>query len=428
MLSYSSLSKTILCYKTYRCFTTSNYLSKKLPPNKNPFNKKKPGWILNMFNTIKNPTKGLGVIWLPKGGKDVRPSDEEILEKKLPANTPSLKHRIMRDYEHKFFEEDKDGGYHKGELGTYIRTPWRDLVDANATVGDICKHWKKGVKHNTQYSWKQFKDYQPFTGARTAQRRFDNAEPGNSQPIENCNFLEEGVTNEQLPDDFTISSDSEWGEGYSWGAVEAGPTSKSIIFYGDLNTTVPRDGRTARAGFVNIKQNPMLAAFGSRKKHLPFETYNAVTLKIRGDGRVYWINVHREKEKRYDVNWMDLDTYPLITRGGPYWQDVIIPYSKFLNTYKGHLQDKRKAGDMVWTRANMEKIGETRAYLPLMNMPNWLDVENVSISLMDRIDGPFRLEIAQIGLLYLDLPDKAFETDVYEDYRLPSKFYVGSHI
>ena len=137
---------------------------------------------------------------------------------------------------------------------------------------------------------------------------------GNSEPIENCNFLEEGVTNEQLDDDFTISSDSEWGEGYSWGAVEAGPTGKSIIFYGDLNTTVPRDGRTARAGFVNIKQNPMFAAFGSRKKHLPFETYNAVTLKIRGDGRVYWVNVHREKEKRYDVNWMDLDTYPLITR------------------------------------------------------------------------------------------------------------------
>ena len=68
--------------------------------------------------------------------------------------------------------------FFQGELGTYIRTPWRDLVDANATVGDICKHWKKGVKHNTQYSWKQFKDYQPFTGARTAQRRFDNAEPG----------------------------------------------------------------------------------------------------------------------------------------------------------------------------------------------------------------------------------------------------------
>ena len=66
----------------------------------------------------------------------------------------------------------------QGELGTYIKSPWRDLVDANATVGDIYKQWKKGMKHNTQYSWKQFKDYQPFTGARTAQRRFDNAEPG----------------------------------------------------------------------------------------------------------------------------------------------------------------------------------------------------------------------------------------------------------
>ena len=76
----------------------------------------------------------------------------------------------------------------------------------------------------------------------------------------------------------------------------------------------------------------------------------------------------------------------------------------------------------------MEKIGETRANIPFLSMPQWLDVENVSISLMDRIDGPFRLEIAQIGLLYLDLCDKAFETDVYEDYRLPNKFYVGSHI
>ena len=84
----------------------------------------------------------------------------------------------MRDYEHKFYESDKDGGYHKGELGTYIKSPWRDLIDANATVGDIVKHWKYGAKHNLTYSWKQWKDHQPFTGARTVQRRFDNAEPG----------------------------------------------------------------------------------------------------------------------------------------------------------------------------------------------------------------------------------------------------------
>ena len=47
---------------------------------------------------------------------------------------------------------------------------------------------------------------------------------------------------------------------------------------------------------------------------------------------------------------------------------------------------------------------------------------------MDRINGPFRLEIAHIGLTLLDGPKLLQEKSFYETYRMPHKLYLGSEL
>ena len=60
--------------------------------------------------------------------------------------------------------------------------------------------------------------------------------------------------------------------------------SISAIFCGDLSTTVPQDGRLKRAGYSNMKLVTQRLAFG-RIKFLDFDVYDAIVLRIRGDGR-----------------------------------------------------------------------------------------------------------------------------------------------
>ena len=89
----------------------------------------------------------------------------------------------------------------------------------------------------------------------------------------------------------------------------------SAIFCGDLSTTVPQDGRLKRAGYSNMKLVTQRLAFG-RIKFLDFDVYDAIVLRIRGDGRTYMFNIHTHEF--LDVNWMDLYSFPVHTRGGTY--------------------------------------------------------------------------------------------------------------
>lgn len=95
----------------------------------------------------------------------------------------------------------------------------------------------------------------------------------------------------------------------------------------------------------------------------------------------------------FDTMWGDVYAAPLHTHGGPYWQYAKIPFSKFFLTVFGRVQDDQRPVCLT-------------------------QVSAMGITLMDRIDGPFALEIDWIGV-YNDRSHR--ETFAYESYKRPWK-------
>ncbi|XGW01420.1 hypothetical protein V3C99_013960 [Haemonchus contortus] len=179
--------------------------------------------------------------------------------------------------------------------------------------------------------------------------------------------------------------DSDWNEGFS--TVQLVPTdNNTALFKGNISTKIIKDGRIERAGWATMKLEDK--KFLNRKKFLrSWRNYTHLLIKCRGDGRSYKVMLHAPKT--IDLTWGDSFSYPLHTRGGPYWQYEKIPFSKFFHTVSGRIQDKQY-------RVCLE------------------DVSSLGIVLMDRIDGDFRLELDYIGVYndHTHLEDFAYETYV----------------
>ena len=94
--------------------------------------------------------------------------------------------------------------------------------------------------------------------------------------------------------------------------------------------------------------------------------FTHLLIRFRGDGRTYNLNLHCPDIM--DITQFDMFSYPLFTRGGPYWQVAKVPFTQLIFNAKGRLQDKQ------W-------------HVPLHRVQRW------SVSLTDRVDGPFALEI-----------------------------------
>uniref|UniRef100_A0A1A7WCC4 Complex I intermediate-associated protein 30, mitochondrial n=1 Tax=Iconisemion striatum TaxID=60296 RepID=A0A1A7WCC4_9TELE len=180
---------------------------------------------------------------------------------------------------------------------------------------------------------------------------------------------------------WTVSSDKEIG-GQSEVYLKLGKNNTCFL-HGTLCSASPRDGETRYSGYCTMRSKQPLASF-DRKKHFDWSSFNTLHLRIRGDGRPWMINVTTENYFSHQKD--DIYSYFLYTRGGPYWQDVKIPFSKFFITHRGRIHDDQH--------------------------PLWLDkVNTIGFTLGDKADGPFQLEIDFIGVCkdYAHTEDFAYE-------------------
>ncbi|XP_028994699.1 complex I intermediate-associated protein 30, mitochondrial [Betta splendens] len=168
---------------------------------------------------------------------------------------------------------------------------------------------------------------------------------------------------------WTVSSDREIG-GQSEVYLKLGRNNNTCLLYGTMSSTPPRDGETRYSGYCTMRSKQSLASF-DRKKHFDWSSFNTLHLRVRGDGRPWMVNIAAESYFSHQKD--DIYSYFLYTRGGPYWQDVKIPFSKFFLTHRGRIQDSQHA--------------------------LWLDkINTIGFTLGDKADGPFQLEIDYIGV------------------------------
>lgn len=144
-----------------------------------------------------------------------------------------------------------------------------------------------------------------------------------------------------------------------------------MLFHGNLEVDrLPEDGKIVKSGWAAV-HSPYGERSFFRVKYEDWRDFTHLTLRVRGDGRTYGIVIRTPG--RFDVHYHNAFLCALHTRGGPYWQTVHIPFSKFV------LSNRGRVPDLVHR-------------IPL-NMVN-----SIAITMMDGRSGPFQLEVASIGL------------------------------
>lgn len=184
---------------------------------------------------------------------------------------------------------------------------------------------------------------------------------------------------------WVISSDVEIG-GKSEVYLKLGRNNQAALLYGTINTEVPRDGETKYSGYCSMRAKPPVGSF-ARKKYYDWSNFNSLYLRVRGDGRPWMVNIYTDPYFSHQKD--DLYSYFMFTRGGPYWEEIKIPFSKFFLSSRGRVQDQQH--------------------------PVWLDkISTLGFTIGDKVDGPFQLEIDFIGLLNDRAHTEEFAYETYE--------------
>lgn len=188
-------------------------------------------------------------------------------------------------------------------------------------------------------------------------------------------------------DQWIVNSDSDYKHGYSNAKLELSSHGYGI-FHGTLNTTPVKDGKTTDSGYCNITTIPKFKSFHRVDKY-DWTKYNEIVLRVKGDGRTYMLNILQKSQLEYN-NF--IYHYFMYTRGGPHWQIVRIPFSKFVICKNGQISENQ--------------------YPLLANI-----ITNFGITIADKISGPFKLEIDYIGVCYNTNISENFAYELYDVNR-----------
>ena len=166
-----------------------------------------------------------------------------------------------------------------------------------------------------------------------------------------------------------VMSDADIG-GFSSASLDQVPKTSSqpahARFHGSISTDLPRNRpqvqRTGFAGWRNQDRPPTL--FG--KSLWDVDPYTYLALRIKSDGRKYFVNVQTES-----IVYTDLHQHRLHARKPGEWETVLIEINAFVRT---------NHGEVVEPQAEMLRQ----------------KVRTLGVSLTDRVPGPFDLAISKV--------------------------------
>ncbi|XP_008845017.1 complex I intermediate-associated protein 30, mitochondrial [Nannospalax galili] len=170
-------------------------------------------------------------------------------------------------------------------------------------------------------------------------------------------------------DKWIVTSDKAIG-GRSEIFLKMGKNNRSALLYGTLSSEAPQDGDSSQSGYCAMISRIRRGAF-ERKLPYDWSQFNTLYLRVRGDGRPWMVNIRQDTDLIQRKNQMYC--YFMFTRGGPYWQEIKIPFSKFFFSNQGRIRD-------VQSQLILDKIS------------------SIGFTLADKVDGPFFLEIDFIGV------------------------------
>ncbi|XP_037690195.1 complex I intermediate-associated protein 30, mitochondrial [Choloepus didactylus] len=170
-------------------------------------------------------------------------------------------------------------------------------------------------------------------------------------------------------DRWIVTSDKTIG-GRSEVFLKMSKNNQSALLYGNLSTEAPLDGESSRSGYCAMISRIPRGPF-ERKRSYDWSQFNTLYLRVRGDGRPWMVNIREDTDIIQRKNQMY--SYFMFTRGGPYWQEVKIPFSKFFFSNQGRIRDAQ-------FQLLLDKIS------------------SIGFTLADKVDGPFFLEIDFIGV------------------------------